>query len=152
MRISLESLEKTTEFGQKIGNLLKGGEVIELVGDVGAGKTTLAKGIAKGLGVEENVQSPSFTISNTYSGRNGLVLCHYDFYRLENAGIMSEALTESVGDEQATTVIEWAGVVKDVLPEDRLTLEFKTTSENARDLTIRSGGDKSDVLMKELAQ
>jgi tRNA threonylcarbamoyladenosine biosynthesis protein TsaE len=152
MKMILNNLEGTTEFGLRVGKVLRGGELIELVGDVGAGKTTLAKAIAKGLGVDENVQSPSFTISNTYEGRCGLTLCHYDFYRLDDAGIMSEALAESAGDDRTVTIVEWADVVKDILLKDRLTMRLKALSENSREMVVQSGGAKSDRLMKGLSQ
>jgi len=88
--IEIKNEVQMTNFGKKLGSFLVGGEVIELVGDVGAGKTTLTKGIGIGLGVTENVQSPSFTISQVYDARDNLTLSHYDFYRLNDAGIMSE--------------------------------------------------------------
>ena len=103
-------------YGRHLGELLRGGEVIELVGDVGAGKTTLVKGIGEGLNIDEDIQSPSFTISRVYQARDGLELHHYDFYRLADAGIMSYELDESLHDPKVTTVIEWAETVHNVLP------------------------------------
>jgi tRNA threonylcarbamoyladenosine biosynthesis protein TsaE len=132
----VESEQATREFGEKIGNLLEGGEVIELVGDVGAGKTTFVKGLAKGLGIDEDVQSPSFTISRVYDGRDGLLLAHYDFYRLGDAGIMADELQETLQDPATVTVIEWAGIVEGVLPKERLTIHFETPTENTRTLTL----------------
>lgn len=127
-------------FGEKLGRLLHGGEVIELVGDVGSGKTTLTKGIAEGLGVDEDVQSPSFTISRVYEARDDLHLAHYDFYRLSEAGLMKNDLDEVVHDTKTVTVIEWAEIVADVLPSDRLSLEIVATSENSRHITLRAHG------------
>lgn len=118
--------------GEKIGRSLKGGESIELVGDVGAGKTTFVKGLAKGLAVVEDVQSPSFTISRVYDARDGLQLVHYDFYRLNDAGIMSSELNEAVHDPLAVTVIEWADIVENVLPAEHLTLKITAPSETER--------------------
>ncbi len=123
-------------FGAQVGALLRGGETIELVGDVGAGKTTFVKGLAQGLGVEEDVQSPSFTISRVYDGREGIILAHYDFYRLGEAGILSEDLHESIADSVVVTVIEWAGIVNDVLPTDRIRIEIRSSSETERELVI----------------
>ena len=91
--------------GVKIGRLLQGGELIDLIGDVGAGKTTLTKGIALGLGITEEVQSPSFTISRTYEARNNLTLVHYDFYRLDDPGIMKDTLKETLDDDNCINVI-----------------------------------------------
>ena len=80
---TISSSEDMISFGQELGNSLKGGEVIELIGDVGAGKTTFTKGLAKSLGITDEIQSPTFTISRVYEGtKNNLV--HYDFYRLND--------------------------------------------------------------------
>ena len=93
------------EFGRTIGAALRGGEVLELIGDVGTGKTTLTKGLAEGLAISEPVQSPTFTISRVYAARDGLHLHHYDFYRLGEAGIMAEDVNEVMHDPAAVTVI-----------------------------------------------
>ena len=106
--------------GRAIGQALAGGEVIELIGDVGAGKTTLTKGLAEGLAITEPIQSPTFTISRVYDARDGLRLCHYDFYRLGEAGIMGDEISEIMQDGSTITVIEWAGAVNEVLPSDRI--------------------------------
>ena len=76
MVIEVNSEAEMKAFGMNLGTLLRGGEVLELIGDVGAGKTTLAKGIAQGIGVTEDVQSPSFTISRVYETNHGLRLAH----------------------------------------------------------------------------
>jgi tRNA threonylcarbamoyladenosine biosynthesis protein TsaE len=133
--------------GESLGRLLCGGEVIELVGDVGSGKTTFVKGLAVGLGIDDYVQSPSFTISRVYQGRDDLNLTHYDFYRLNDAGIMANDLSEGLGDPKVITVIEWGGVVNGVLPDDRLTVNITSTGENSRKLLISSGGQVSAALV-----
>lgn len=137
--------------GESLGRLLRGGEVIELVGDVGAGKTTLVKGIAKGMAVDEDVQSPSFTISRVYETPDKIHLAHYDFYRLHNAGIMADELHEAVRDPSMVTIIEWAEIVGGVLPEDRLTISITSPTETARHLVVKAGGDKSKKLLETLA-
>lgn len=113
------------ELGERFGSRLKGGEVIELIGDVGAGKTTFVKGVGRGLGIDDDVQSPSFTISRVYEARDGLRLCHYDFYRLTDAGVMSYELAESMRESQTITIIEWADTVASVLPENRVTIRIR---------------------------
>lgn len=143
MNITVHTEKDMKQFGERLGRLLHGGETIELIGDVGAGKTTLTKGIALGLGVDEDVQSPSFTISRVYDGRDGLQLAHYDFYRLDNAGIMADELSEVVGDPQIVTVIEWAGIVEGVLPVDRLTLRIISPAEHVREVTVTTSGPRS---------
>jgi len=138
IEVTDESMMK--KLGQALGTQLRGGEVIELVGDVGAGKTTFTKGLAVGLGVDEDVQSPSFTISRVYYGRDELRLAHYDFYRLQDAGIMAHDLEESVGDSATITVIEWADVVKTILPEEYLEIRFSSPTESTRVLQINPRG------------
>lgn len=138
-------------FGAKLGAVLEGGEIIELVGDVGAGKTTLTKGIAMGLGINEDVQSPSFTISRVYEARGGLQLAHYDFYRLGDAGIMAAELGETLSDPQAVTIIEWAEIVGGVLPDDRLEVHITSPSETSRRVSLSAGGEKSKKLLEKLA-
>src|SRR4051812_49402655 len=110
MTVEVNNEQEMKEFGARLGALLQGGEVIELIGDVGAGKTTLTKGIATGLGVDEDVQSPSFTISRVYDTPSELRLSHYDFYRLQDAGIMADELRETISDPRGVTIIEWAEV------------------------------------------
>lgn len=136
MIIEVANETETRRFAEKLGRLLRGGEVIELVGDVGAGKTTFVKGLARGLQIDEDVQSPSFTISRLYEARGGLTLAHYDFYRLSDAGIMANELAETVGDSATVTVIEWADIVEGVLPADRLTIVFTSPSETERRLQL----------------
>lgn len=138
-------------FGEKLGRLLVGGEVLELSGDVGAGKTVLTKGLAEGMGVEETVQSPTFTISRVYSARDELELRHYDFYRLSDPGIMSDELAESASSDKTVVVVEWAGLVEGVLPEDRLKIEFQSTSEHERILEIEATGQKSQKLLEQVS-
>jgi tRNA threonylcarbamoyladenosine biosynthesis protein TsaE len=147
--VNNESGMKT--FGESIGLLLQGGEFIELVGDVGSGKTTLAKGIAVGLGVRENVQSPSFTINRVYGCRDGIALNHYDFYRLNDAGIMANELQESVVEDKTVVIVEWAGVVGGVLPVDRLSINITSPTETSRQLILSSGGIISERIVKQLA-
>ncbi|RYZ94495.1 MAG: tRNA (adenosine(37)-N6)-threonylcarbamoyltransferase complex ATPase subunit type 1 TsaE [Moraxellaceae bacterium] len=136
------------KLGEAIGKLLHGGEVIQLVGDVGAGKTTFVKGLAVGLSIDEAIQSPTFTISRLYDARNDLRLAHYDFYRLGVAGIMADELSEVVRDDATVTVIEWADIVDDVLPKDTLTITILATSIDERQVTLDAGGTISKKLAK----
>lgn len=137
-------------FGKRVGELLQGGEVLVLVGDIGAGKTTFTKGVAQGLGIHETVQSPTFTISRRYDARDGLELIHYDFYRLSEAGIMRAELSEALADARVITVIEWGQIVEDVLPRDVVTIAIHSPSEEARTLDITAGGEISQRLLGEL--
>lgn len=150
MKFLLDSESQTKDLGQKIGSLLCGGETIELIGDVGAGKTTLTKGIAAGLGIDDDVQSPSFTINRVYSGRDNITMSHYDFYRLSDAGIMADELGEVIGDSKTVTIIEWAESVKGVLPGDRIIIKILSTSENGREIDLRSDGVIGQRITQEL--
>jgi len=136
MIIEVKNEIETRQFAEKLGGLLRGGETIELIGDVGAGKTTFVKGLALGLSIDEDVQSPSFTISRVYDARDNLHLAHYDFYRLNDAGIMQDELAETMQDPETITVIEWADIVEGVLPKDRVTIIFESPSETTRILNL----------------
>ncbi|MDR1300707.1 MAG: tRNA (adenosine(37)-N6)-threonylcarbamoyltransferase complex ATPase subunit type 1 TsaE [Candidatus Nomurabacteria bacterium] len=125
------------KLGAKIGAELRGGEVFELVGDVGAGKTTFVKGLAQGLEVDDDVQSSSFTINRNYQGRDGLTLSHYDFYRLADAGIMSLEIAESLSEPKNIVVVEWGESVRDVLPKERIVVKITYLPETGRNVEIK---------------
>ncbi len=148
--ITVHSSADMQAFGAKLGAILKGGEIIELIGDVGAGKTTLTKGIAAGIGIDEEVQSPTFTISRVYDVPNGLQLAHYDFYRLHDAGIMADELHETATNPATVVIIEWAQIVSGVLPADRLTINLTSPSEETRQVRLQAGGPKSAAILERL--
>jgi tRNA threonylcarbamoyladenosine biosynthesis protein TsaE len=129
--MKLQNTEELVELGRQFGAGLVGGEVIELIGDVGAGKTTFTQGIAHGLGVEEAVTSPSFVVMNSYAGRDGLALNHYDFYRLEDAGIMRSEIAESLNDPKNITIVEWGNSVAKVLPDNRKVIHINYLPDSA---------------------
>jgi len=133
--IHTASAEATEQLGEAIGRALRGGETIELVSDLGGGKTTFVRGLARGFGSSDRVSSPTFTISHEYKAGDR-TLYHFDFYRLHEAGIVADELDEAAHDSQASVVVEWGDIVSDVLPADRLTISIKATAENGRQLTI----------------
>ena len=141
------------KLGKRLGDSLRGGEIIELIGDVGAGKTTLTRGIARSLGIEDTLQSPTFTISREYEGEK-LRLVHYDFYRLSEPGIMADELDETLKDTNTVSVIEWSGAVEEVLPDNRIIIKILPVSndENSRDveITIPNTNNYIDFKMEEL--
>ena len=139
------------QLGEAIGRSVSGGEVLELVGDIGAGKTTLTKGIARALEISEPVQSPTFTISRVYDSPKGLRLAHYDFYRLGEAGIMGDEIREAA-DDDSVVVVEWAGAVDDNLPKDRLVVKITTVSEEERLVEFHPGGKKSTELWHKIKE
>lgn len=109
-------------------------QVIELIGDVGAGKTTFVRGLAEGLGIKEPVTSPSFTISKSYTLKNGGHLVHYDFYRLQDPGLMVEDLKENL-TKNNIVVIEWGESIANLLPKNRLTIKIKYT-DSGREIEL----------------
>jgi tRNA threonylcarbamoyladenosine biosynthesis protein TsaE len=129
------SPEETEAIAEQIGSRLRGGEVIELASDLGGGKTTFVRGLARGMGSTDHVSSPTFKISNVYKAGE-LQLQHFDFYRLPEAGIIADELAEVIGQPDVIVVVEWAAVVEDVLPQQRLAITMKPTDENGRQLSF----------------
>ena len=123
-------------FGESFAKTIKTPTIIELVGDVGAGKTTFVRGLAKGLGVKEPVTSPSFTISKSYALKNGGFLVHYDFYRLQSPGLMAEDLQENLSNLKNIVIIEWGESIKDLLPENHQRIEIKYNEDDSREVIL----------------
>ena len=137
------SEEQTFLQGEKLAMSLKGGEIILLSGDLGAGKTVFTKGIAKGLGITEEVTSPTFALLNVYDGGR-LKLYHYDCYRLSSGQEAEErGLTEFFGDKDGVCVIEWPQVISDVLPPDVIEAEILYSGEGKREIKINDKQTKS---------
>lgn len=136
----------TESLGEKIGRNCKGGEIFELVGDLGAGKTTFVRGLARGLDSLDDVSSPSFTINNVYRTNSRLMLQHFDFYRLAEAGIVADELNEVIHDPINVVAVEWGDIVHDVLPTNRLIVEFKNGSDEERLISIRFTGSTKHAL------
>ena len=129
--VQITTSEDMRQLGMKLAHKLNGGECIELIGDVGAGKTTFVQGLGNGLEANDVIQSPSFTISREYQCRDGLRLAHYDFYRLSDAGVMSYELAETLNDPLCITVVEWASSINAILPDNaiRITIESSPSDE-----------------------
>jgi len=131
------SSEATERLGEAIGARLRGGEIIELVSDLGGGKTTFTRGLARGAGSKDTVGSPTFTLNREYDAPE-FIISHFDFYRLGEAGIVGDELAEVVGDSHYVTIIEWGDIVHDVLPEERMTVRINLdeADENARNVVV----------------
>lgn len=123
--------EDTEAMAEKVGRALKGGEVIELVSDLGGGKTTFVRGLARGFGSQDKVASPTFTLSRVYEASER-AMHHFDFYRLPEPGLMNEALADVLADQRNVVVVEWADIVKDILPEERLTITIEHAAVGRR--------------------
>ena len=126
----------TERLGELLGCQLKGGEVIELRSDLGGGKTTFVRGLTRGTGSAGRVSSPTFTLSRIYKTPR-FEIYHFDFYRLNEPGILADQLAESLQGNNVV-IVEWADTVRRVLPADRITIEFKPTaaSPDKRDIRI----------------
>ncbi|HVX24331.1 MAG TPA: tRNA (adenosine(37)-N6)-threonylcarbamoyltransferase complex ATPase subunit type 1 TsaE [Candidatus Saccharimonadales bacterium] len=114
---------------------MRGGETIELISDLGGGKTAFVRGLTEGLGSHDTVTSPSFTLRNEYRAGDH-TLYHFDFYRLHEPGILRDELAELLTDPKAVVAVEWADVVADVLPPQRITVHLKVTGEESRNLSF----------------
>lgn len=147
----LSSRSETESVGRVIGGALKGGEVLALIGELGAGKTALVRGIAAGLGVPPaSVSSPTFVLIHEYRGR--LPLIHVDLYRLHtNAEAESIGLSDCFTD-QAITAIEWADRFPLLLPEDRLEVRLTHRSLATRKAQLAAHGPQSLALLTRLKQ
>jgi len=125
--------------------------VIELVGDVGAGKTTFAQGLSGGLGFSGEVPSPTFTVGRVYPANDGRQIHHFDFYRLGGRDVATDQLAEAIADPGAIVVVEWAGQGAAELPPDRLriTLQHRANSDG-REIRVESLGAPSQYLTQGL--
>ena len=129
------SSDQTEQLGERIGTKLRGGEVIELISDLGGGKTTFTRGLVRGAGSKDKVSSPTFAISREYTAEK-FKIAHFDFYRLNEAGIVADELAEIVADEQYVTVVEWGEIVADVVGEDKMTITLVLQADGSRKITV----------------
>jgi tRNA threonylcarbamoyladenosine biosynthesis protein TsaE len=126
MRIELrtETADDTRRVGRTLAPLLEPRDTLVLTGDLGAGKTTLVQGVAAGLGVEDHVSSPTFTLIREYAGR--LDVAHVDVYRLDRVQDVLDLGLDEVGSPDRVLVVEWGDAVEDLLPDGRLRIELTT--------------------------
>jgi len=138
-------------FGEKLANYINRGQLIELVGDLGGGKTTIIKGLAKGLKINKTVTSPTFNIYRSYQLPGGGFLKHFDLYRIESSdAIIANELKEALNDANSIVVIEWAkGFSKKIKP-DRLIFDLRFINQNQREIRISSVGQKSQAVLNRI--
>lgn len=131
--------EQTRRAGIRLGRLLSKGDVICLVGNLGAGKTTFMQGVSTGWGSYDHATSPTFVLVNVYRRSDGASLYHLDAYRLQNA---QEAIDLDLEDmlEKGPLLVEWADRIREALPAECLTITFNIVDNNQRDLVIKSKG------------
>ncbi|THE09630.1 tRNA (adenosine(37)-N6)-threonylcarbamoyltransferase complex ATPase subunit type 1 TsaE [Bacillus timonensis] len=138
--------EATENFSYSLAKKLGPGDVITLEGDLGAGKTTFTKGLAKGLGITRTVNSPTFTIIKEYHGR--IPLYHMDVYRLEHSD--EDLGFDEYFEGDGVTVVEWAHLIEDRLPIDRLTIKIEHEGDTKRTITVMPSGERYQLLCEEL--
>jgi len=139
-------LEDTQFFSKRLASFLQPGDVITLEGDLGAGKTAFTKGLAVGLGIQKNVNSPTFTIIKEYQGE--MPLYHMDVYRLEDS--YEDLGFEEYFNGNGVTVIEWAHLIEEQLPKERLNIFIYHQANNSRKLIIKPIGERYEQLCKEI--
>ncbi len=147
MEIKLETLDKTHALGKFLGENLKEGMVLLLNGDLGAGKTTLTKSLAEGLGIKGPVTSPTFTIVNIYRGK--INLYHIDTYRLEEGLDTMYLDFDEYFYGDGVTVVEWANKIANSLPEEYLEFNIKL-EDGIRKIKISYAGEKYKVLGEKI--
>ena len=145
-KITTHSDNETIAVAQNLESEKFPGMVICLKGDLGSGKTVFTKGFAHGLGIDD-ITSPTFTIIKEYNSGE-LPLYHMDVYRLEDTN--EDLGIEEYFDKGGVTIIEWADMIKDILPEERLDIKFKITGENTRVLVLTPHGDKYTSICEEI--
>lgn len=126
--LQIQNESQMQHFGLLLGKCLKAGDIVGLTGDLGAGKTTLTKAIAKGMGIEEHITSPTFTIVNEYDGdeAKGLVpLYHFDVYRISDEEELYDIGYEEYFFGKAACVVEWANLIPNLMPEEALWLDLR---------------------------
>lgn len=136
--IKITSLDETNQLGIQLAKLIEDKFLITLTGDLGAGKTTFTKAIGKGLSVKKVINSPTFTILKSYSGK--IPLHHIDAYRLE--GVSQDLGFEEIFEEKALCIVEWPQYIEELLPEERLEIQICCISENERIFKLNGIGSK----------
>jgi tRNA threonylcarbamoyladenosine biosynthesis protein TsaE len=138
--------EETGEFAERLARYLEAGDVITLEGDLGAGKTTFTKGLAKGLGVKKTVNSPTFTIIKEYKGR--MPFYHMDVYRLDDS--FEDLGFDEYFEGEGVTVVEWAHLIEDQLPQELLSLSIYREGDTTRKIVLKPYGERYNELCKEI--
>ena len=144
--IIINNSQEMILLGEQIGLYAFPNMIITMEGDLGAGKTTMTKGIALGLGIKDIVNSPTFTIMKTYRGR--LDLYHLDVYRINDP--YSDFELEEYFESNGLCVIEWASQIEPILPDELLQIEIRDLGDNKRQVTLRSTSQKHIDVISEV--
>jgi tRNA threonylcarbamoyladenosine biosynthesis protein TsaE len=148
LELTTRSPEQTREFGRSLGKIAQAGDVILLVGKLGAGKTCLTQGIAWGLGIDDYAASPSFVLVRELYGR--LPLYHVDFYRLENLAEIAELGLDEYFYGKGVSVVEWAEKALSLLPPENLLIEMEYLSDSERRLKLKPSGKRYREIVAQL--
>lgn len=149
--LKTKSREETLELGKRLGRKLGPGSVVALSGPLGSGKTTLAKGLAMGLGVpdERIVKSPTYVIMHQYQGR--CPVYHLDLYRLNGLRDVEALGWDDLLASNGVILVEWAHQIEGYLPAEYLDIELKIDSETGRDIALKAGGPAFQSIVREIA-
>lgn len=142
MKKTTFSAEETIEFAVQIGRMLKKGDIIAYTGGLGAGKTTFTRGLAIGMGLEDNVISPTFSLVNEYRGEK-ICLYHFDMYRIMSADDLETTGFYDYPIEESVFAIEWSENIADELPENAIFIDIERVDENIRKINVK--GDERFV-------
>lgn len=140
--------DQTRRFGMRLGSLLRPGDLVGLSGDLGAGKTTLISGVAKGWGSPDPVTSPTFVLVNEYYRYDNNILFHMDAYRIGSIWEAEELDFERMLQKGAV-LIEWAEQIEGILPKERLWINMKYISDDIRSFTLKPSGKRYNALVSE---
>jgi tRNA threonylcarbamoyladenosine biosynthesis protein TsaE len=140
---------KTEQVGSLLGEMLMSGDVIALTGELGTGKTTLVKGIARGMGIEDGeVASPSFTLVNEYTGP--VPLFHVDLYRLEDEKELLGIDYEEYLKKEGVVVVEWADKIPQAVPQESLWITLRYRGVERREIVLLARGSRYEMMIEEL--
>ena len=145
------SPEQTRRIGMRLGSSLERGDIVCLQGELGAGKTTLARGMAQGWGAIDEVSSPTFVLANVYRRADGRELFHLDAYRIESVREAEELDVDAMITE-GPMLIEWPERFRPLLPEERLWIELEHVADEQRQLRFLAHGRRYDALLNQVRQ
>ena len=142
--------QMTKYIGEKLGKLLKPNDVLALTGDLGAGKTMMTQSIARGMGIEDYITSPTFTIVQEYEGR--IPFYHFDVYRIADSEEMYYIGFEDYLRKDGAVVIEWSEIIRNILPDERMQIDIVYAPEGGRYFTLNAYGRRHEELLEEISQ